>query len=419
MKGKQAAAIIAALLLCGCMGQEPQPMEEETLKPPENAQTASGVVLDITEESLILRTSAGMEYVLDLDGDEIPEGTQVLNGSFVKIYYDGDLQIEPNNVDILYIEADQSEEMELGYKNSTVDGRVISVTEDTLKLETQTGSMYTFSIAQAKQNMIGKLEKGSLARLTFDGRPFETEKALVKQITDLELTGVVRTTPVTVQQYDEEDQTLTVQTWDGTKRKFSTENVECGAEDWEDFEWEEAVVFSDTDVEDAGWLYGKVLKVLFPDDAQQRFYGVVESFDEDEGLLTVHPLTGETLELFVDEALIPSDGLDKNDTICVAYDGWLNGEDVRKLEIEEIEVETKGSNSENSVAGTIWELEEDFFTLRTMDGRTLRFTEKAGEDSVPENVVVGTAVRVYFTGWLTGEDQEENAVVTHVAQLLQ
>ena len=44
MKGKQAAAIIAALLLCGCMGQEPQPMEEETLKPPENAQTASGVV---------------------------------------------------------------------------------------------------------------------------------------------------------------------------------------------------------------------------------------------------------------------------------------------------------------------------------------------------------------------------------------
>ena len=159
--------------------------------------------------------------------------------------------------------------------------------------------------------------------------------------------------------------------------------------------------------------------MLFPDDAQQRFYGVVESFDEDEGLLTVHLLTGETLELFVDEALIPSDGLDKNDTICVAYDGWLNGEDVRKLEIEEIEVETKGSNSENSVAGTIWELGEDFFTLRTMDGRTLRFTEKAGEDSVPENVVVGTAVRVYFTGWLTGEDQEENAVVTHVAQLLQ
>lgn len=271
MKGKQAAAIIAALLLCGCMGQEPQPMEEETLKPPENAQAASGVVLDITQESLILRTSAGMEYVLDLDGDEIPEGTQVLNGSFVKIYYEGDLQIEPNNVDILYIEADQSEEMESGYKNSTVDGRVISVTEDTLKLETQTGSMYTFSIAQAKQNMIGKLEKGSLVRLTFDGRPFETEKALVKQITDLELTGVVRTTPVTVQQYDEEDQTLTVQTWDGTKRKFSTENVECGAEDWEDFEWEEAVVFSDTDVEDEGWLYGKVLKVLFPDDAQQRF----------------------------------------------------------------------------------------------------------------------------------------------------
>ena len=134
-------------------------------------------------------------------------------------------------------------------------------------------------------------------------------------------------------------------------------------------------------------------------------------------MLTVHLLTGETLELFVDEALIPSDGLDKNDTICVTYDGWLNGEDVRKLEIEEIEVETKGSNSENSVAGTIWELEEDFFTLRTMDGRTLRFTEKAGEDSVPENVVVGTAVRVYFTGWLTGEDQEENAVVTHVAQL--
>lgn len=418
MKGKQAAAVLAALLLCGCMGQEPQPVEE-TSKPPADAQTASGVVLDITEDSLILRTSAGMEYVLDLDGDEIPQGTQVLNGSFIKIYYDGDLQIEPNNVDILYIEADQSEEMEAFYKNSTVDGRVVSVTEDTLKLETHTGTVYTFSIAQAKQNMNGKLEKGAFVRLTFDGRPFETEQALVKQITELELTGVVRSTPVTVQQYDEENETLTVKTWDGTKQSFSTKNVECGAADWQELEWEEAVVFSDSDVQDEGWLYGKVLKVLSADDAKQCFYGVVESFDEDEGLLVAHLTTGEVLELFVDETQVPSEGLDKNDTICVTYDGWLNGEDVRELEIEEIEVQAKGSKSENSIAGTVWELGEDSFTLRTMDGRTLQFTEKAGEDSVPETVVVGSAVRVYFTGWMTGEAPEENAVVTHVAQLLQ
>ena len=418
MRAKGAAAFLLTLLLCGCMGQEPQPVEEEPVGPPKDAQTASGVVLDITQDTLILRTNAGMEYVLDLGGDEIPPDVEVLNGSFVKIYYDGDLQLEPNHVDVLYIEPDESDEVAAGYQNSTADGRVVALTKDTLELETETGAVYSFSIAQAKQKMNGKLEEGSFVRLTFDGMASDTEKALVKQITELELTGIVASTPVTVQQYDDKTKMLTVETWDGVQGTFSTKQVQCGADAWEDLEWEEAVVYANTDVADDGWYLGKVLKVVPADDARQQMYGVVESFDSEQGMLLLHSMTGETLELSLDEEMVPSEGLDKNDTVCVTYEGWLNGADAREMELTEIEVESKGSKSENSIAGMVWELDEESMTLRTMSGKTLHFTQKAAEQSVPETVAVGNPVRVYFTGWLTGENEEENAVITHVAQLL-
>lgn len=418
MRAKGAAAFLLTLLLCGCMGQEPQPVEEEPVGPPKDAQTASGVVLDITQDTLILRTNAGMEYVLDLGGDEIPPDVEVLNGSFVKIYYDGDLQLEPNHVDVLYIEPDESDEVAAGYQNSTADGRVVALTKDTLELETETGAVYSFSIAQAKQKMNGKLEEGSFARLTFDGMASDTEKALVKQITELELTGIVASTPVTVQQYDDKTKMLTVETWDGVQGTFSTKQVQCGADAWEDLEWEEAVVYANTDVADDGWYLGKVLKVVPADDARQQMYGVVESFDSEQGVLLLHSMTGETLELSLDEEMVPSEGLDKNDTVCVTYEGWLNGADAREMELTEIEVESKGSKSENSIAGMVWELNEESMTLRTMSGKTLHFIQKAAEQSVPETVAVGNPVRVYFTGWLTGENEEENAVITHVAQLL-
>lgn len=418
MRAKGAAAFLLTLLLCGCMGQEPQPVEEEPVDPPKDAQTASGVVLDITQDTLILRTNAGMEYVLDLGGDEIPPDVEVLNGSFVKIYYDGDLQLEPNHVDVLYIEPDESDEVAAGYQNSTADGRVAALTKDTLELETETGAVYSFSIAQAKQKMNGKLEEGSFVRLTFDGMASDTEKALVKQITELELTGIVASTPVTVQQYDDKTKMLTVETWDGVQGTFSTKQVQCGADAWEDLEWEEAVVYANTDVADDGWYLGKVLKVVPADDARQQMYGVVESFDSEQGVLLLHSMTGETLELSLDEEMVPSEGLDKNDTVCVTYEGWLNGADTREMELTEIEVESKGSKSENSIAGMVWELNEESMTLRTMSGKTLHFTQKAAEQSVPETVAVGNPVRVYFTGWLTGENEEENAVITHVAQLL-
>lgn len=418
MRAKGAAAFLLTLLLCGCMGQEPQPVEEEPVGPPKDAQTASGVVLDITQDTLILRTNAGMEYVLDLGGDEIPPEVEVLNGSFVKIYYDGDLQLEPNHVDVLYIEPDESDEVAAGYQNSTADGRVAALTKDTLELETETGAVYSFSIAQAKQKMNGKLEEGSFVRLTFDGMASDTEKALVKQITELELTGIVASTPVTVQQYDDKSKMLTVETWDGVQGTFSTKQVQCGADAWEDLEWEEAVVYANTDVADDGWYLGKVLKVVPADDARQQMYGVVESFDSEQGVLLLHSMTGETLEFSLDEEMVPSEGLDKNDTVCVTYEGWLNGADTREMELTEIEVESKGSKSENSIAGMVWELNEESMTLRTMSGKTLHFTQKAAEQSVPETVAVGNPVRVYFTGWLTGENEEENAVITHVAQLL-
>lgn len=418
MKAKGAAAFLLTLLLCGCMGQEPQPVEEEPVGPPKDAQTASGVVLDITQDTLILRTNAGMEYVLDLGGDEIPPDVEVLNGSFVKIYYDGDLQLEPNHVDVLYIEPDESDEVAAGYQNSTADGRVAALTKDTLELETETGAVYSFSIAQAKQKMNGKLEEGSFVRLTFDGMASDTEKALVKQITELELTGIVASTPVTVQQYDDKTKMLTVETWDGVQGTFSTKQVQCGADAWEDLEWEEAVVYANTDAADDGWYLGKVLKVVPADHARQQMYGVVESFDSEQGVLLLHSMTGETLELSLDEEMVPSEGLDKNDTVCVTYEGWLNGADAREMELTEIEVESKGSKSENSIAGMVWELNEESMTLRTMSGKTLHFTQKAAEQSVPETVAVGNPVRVYFTGWLTGENEEENAVITHVAQLL-
>lgn len=418
MRAKGAAAFLLTLLLCGCMGQEPQPVEEEPVGPPKDAQTASGVVLDITQDTLILRTNAGMEYVLDLGGDEIPPDVEVLNGSFVKIYYDGDLQLEPNHVDVLYIEPDESDEVAAGYQNSTADGRVVALTKDTLELETETGAVYSFSIAQAKQKMNGKLEEGSFVRLTFDGMASDTEKALVKQITELELTGIVASTPVTVQQYDDKTKMLTVETWDGVQGTFSTKQVQCGADAWEDLEWEEAVVYANTDAADDGWYLGKVLKVVPADDARQQMYGVVESFDSEQGVLLLHSMTGETLELSLDEEMVPSEGLDKNDTVCVTYEGWLNGADAREMELTEIEVESKGSKSENSIAGMVWELNEESMTLRTMSGKTLHFTQKAAEQSVPETVAVGNPVRVYFTGWLTGENEEENAVITHVAQLL-
>lgn len=418
MRAKGAAAFLLTLLLCGCMGQEPQPVEEEPVGPPKDAQTASGVVLDITQDTLILRTNAGMEYVLDLGGDEIPPDVEVLNGSFVKIYYDGDLQLEPNHVDVLYIEPDESDEVAAGYQNSTADGRVVALTKDTLELETETGAVYSFSIAQAKQKMNGKLEEGSFVRLTFDGMASDTEKALVKQITELELTGIVASTPVTVQQYDDKTKMLTVETWDGVQGTFSTKQVQCGADAWEDLEWEEAVVYANTDVADDGWYLGKVLKVVPADDARQQMYGVVESFDSEQGVLLLHSMTGETLELSLDEEMVPSEGLDKNDTVCVTYEGWLNGADAREMELTEIEVESKGSKSENSIAGMVWELNEESMTLRTMSGKTLHFIQKAAEQSVPETVAVGNPVRVYFTGWLTGENEEENAVITHVAQLL-
>ena len=80
--------LLCAALLAGCAGTAGQE-GAESASASEPAQTLEGTVLDITDESLIVRTSSGQEYVLKLDGDEVPPEAEILTGAHVTVTYDG------------------------------------------------------------------------------------------------------------------------------------------------------------------------------------------------------------------------------------------------------------------------------------------------------------------------------------------
>lgn len=412
--------LLCAALLAGCAGTAGQE-GAESASASEPAQTLEGTVLDITDESLIVRTSSGQEYVLKLDGDEVPPEAEILTGAHVTVTYDGVLSGIGKNVDVLRVEASEAETVEDASTASTVDGWVTKESGDTVTLCAASGTEYTFSIAQAARRLDGRLTEGDWVRVTFDGDAGDVQNTRVREIAHAERTQDCYWLRAEVRRYDPDEDVLTVRTMAREERTMDLAHTQVEmAEPFEPGQDVDIAFFWGAGEED-GVREIRPVRVVDAGARDTEFYAVVEAYDEDSGALLLHMADGRVLDTWITQKLEPKDGLDKNDGVWVRYTGWFEGADLSTMKITNAETQDKGLDNESSAAGAVRAISEDGFTLACTDGRTLRFTQLAAAQSLPESIAVGDDVRVYYTGWTGSEDDAEDtqhAEAAHVTRIL-
>ncbi len=416
-----AASAALSLSLAGCAAQTAPPPASSVSEVPRGA--LSGVVLDVTKDSLILRTPAGEEYVFKLDGDEIPEGQEVLNGSYVEVQYTGLLQGLGGNVNVVRVEKSEAQTLGEEHTNSLARGRVVSFQEDGVTLRTETGEEYVFNLSQALQRVQGGIREDLCLQLLFDGSKADLSLAMVKRAEEAALAPDTYQFSAKVNRYDPGRDTLSFTTKGGRKYEASLKEAEVLVDGG--FRGGETVTVFYQWAQEAQKDGSRDIRVLRVADAASagvpQLYGVVESYDENRGKLVVHTLDGRVLTAWISASQAPEKGLDKNDGLLMTYSGWIEGSSMKNARITSIETEGKGLANESVLLGTVESLPEGGLILKAQDGRTLEFTETSSANSIPAAIQKGDRVCVSFTGWLGSEEDgcdTQHAVVTHVAYAL-
>ena len=416
-----AASAALSLSLAGCATEAASPPVSSASEAPQ--ETVSGVVLDVTKDSLILRTPAGEEYVFKLDGDEIPEGQEVLNGSYVEVQYTGLLQGLGGNVNVVRVEKSEARTLGEEQTNSLARGRVTAFQEDGVTICTESGEEYVFNLSQALQRVQGGIREELWLQLVFDGSEDELSLAMVKRAEEAALAPDTYQFSAKVDRYDPDRDTLSFTTKGGQKYEVSLEEAEVLLDGG--FQGGETVTVFYQWAQQAQEDGPREIRVLRVADAAlagvPQLYGVVESYDENSGKLVVHTMDGRVLTAWISASQVPEEGLDKNDGLLMTYSGWIEGSSMKNARITSIETEGKGLANESVLLGTVEGLPEGGLVLKAQDGRTLEFTETSSANSIPAAIREGDRVCVSFTGWLGSEEDDcdtQHAVVTHVAYAL-
>lgn len=389
-------------------------------------ESFKGVVLDATQDTLIVRTVSGLEYVLDIRRAELAVEPAV--GMTVVVEYEGELTGTGRGAKVVRVSQGEASGVEPEYTGSTVDGGVVGQDSDTATIRTAQGNDYTFAVS----NTVLKLNKGFAkdlwVRVVFDGMAdgADADEAAVERVTELADEPDTYVMPVKLRKYDDEKDTLRFASEDGVVREVSLENVEtmipAGFQD----DSELYVYYR--------WLPGKdaegnrklqVIRV-----ADQRVVGsqslhlVVEHYDNQSGKLTGHALDGRVFQFWVkasqlEEGLQKDGGPGEGDAIRVDYTGSLLGTDTSGWTVTAVERTAKSTELVSSVQGTVARTGGSF-ALKADDGRMLTFP-KMEEGAVPEPIAEGDTVRAFFTGWLGSEDDAADtagATLTRVAYAL-
>lgn len=399
-----AAALALGLAACGGQADVASSTSEAQLP------QVSGLVLDATEDTLILRTDGGMEYVMDLYGADIQVEGGLAAGMQVDVAYTGQLSQSGPHARASVVTPGQATAADALHTGCTVDGSVLETGDGTLTVRTGAGKEHTFATTKGARFAVHQW-----VRVTFDGDLAAGAASVVVQDVEpcTQLPDCYQM-PVTLRRYEQETDTL----------RFVTQAGE---------EYEEDLAYVETDVpggfdertpltayyqvagqpEEDGPVPIRLLKV---EDArmtgESRLYATVESWDEDRGELVVHTLDGRVLTFWLylrqlDEESAQQ-GLRPGDGICFYYSGALAGTDLSDVEVSRAERTAKAAEHRSSLAGEVASAGSGRLTLEAEDGRRIRFTRTESADSLPEGLAEGDWVRVEFTGWLgDGEDDAD------------
>ena len=407
-----AIALAAAMAACGTDLQQ----EDGSQSQPE-LETVGGTVLDISADTLFLRTPAGEEYALDLQGGEIAEGIEVCAGDYVEIRYSGRLEGLGKTVRVVSVQPSETPEPERENTGSVAEGRVGRLKGQTATLELKSGTELSMILPAA-----GLTEQGQWLRLTFDGDPREPNNTVVSGVQQSVLTEETYHFSARVDRYDPAEDSLRFTTAGGQK-------------------YEVSLAASEVLLPEGGFKGGEEISVLYrwngPEQkdapreiavlqvdalglsAQPRIYTVVESYDEESTELVLHALDGRVLTTHLSLDFLKGERPRPGCGLWLSYNGWIEGTNLKTATFTDAQAADAGAEHESRLLGTVREKTEGVLVVEAEDGRMLRFTRTAAQDSIPEGIGPGDQVCVSFTGWLGGpEDPSDvgHAIVTHVAR---
>ena len=324
-------------------------------------------------------------------------------------------------MNVLRVEASEAEAVEDASTASTVDGWVTKESGDTVTLCAASGTEYTFSIAQAARRLNGRLTEGDWVRVTFDGDDGDVQNTRVREIAHAERTQDCYWLRAEVRRYDPDEDVLTVRTMAREERTMNLAHTQV----------EMAEPFEPGQDVDIAFFWARARRMACARSSPCAWWTPARATRSSTLWWRRTTRTaarccctwpsGRVAGTRGSRRSSSEDGLDKNDGVWVRYTGWLEGADLSTMKITNVETQDKGLDNESSAAGAVRAISEDGFTLACTDGRTLRFTQLAAAQSLPESIAVGDDVRVYYTGWTGSEDDAEDtqhAEAAHVTRIL-
>ena len=400
-----------ALGLTACGAKDTQGQADgSSVSAGQQASRIAGMVLDATEDTLILRADSGVEYVMDLYGAEIRVEGGLVAGMRVDVAYEGELAESGPKPHVLTVSALESTETDLLHTGSTVDGSVLEAGGSRLTIRTAAGRRCVFETVKAS-----RFEEHQWVRVTYDG-DLSAGNTVVQDVTlctDLPDCYQVKAGR---RRYDQETDILQFRTQAGVDYEADLAYVETNVPAGFDARTQLTVYYqaAGRSEERAAPAPIRVVKV---EDSRftgaSRLQATVESWDEDSGALTVHTDDGRVLTVWVWLSQLQGeaaeDGLQAGDGVCLYYTGSVEGSDVSRMDLQQVERTAKAAEHRSSVAGEVQRVEKKGLVLETDDGRTLRFARTESSDSLPDGLETGDWVRVEYTGWLGTEEDSADA----------
>ncbi len=421
---KMAAAFLCVVMLftaCGASKPQTNSISSQSEEMPENMTSVYGEVLDYTDDTLILRTNGGLEYVLKLGTDTILPSEGLAAGAKVEVMYQGSLSGKgENRPDIYCIRTAQAQAADPVYTGSTIDGVVTRAALNDTSIRTSSGKEYTFATADTVNALRDGAAVGMWVRIVFDGElnGSDTSGVVVRNVLECAVQPVAVQTLATVKSYDEQKHSMTVQTNCGGRYTFDTQYVEFDTPNGF-YEGGKILVYSrgqlvEEDVQNPQCVVYRVSDVRLAPTSQ--FDAVLEKQSE-TGTLVLHLADGRVLEMYANSST-DDEQPQAGDVIRVHYTGELCGTDLSRMKVKRIEVRTDAQEADMSIQGEIIKIAKSSISLRLEDGCELHFTQLSQGCELSQKLQAGDTARVYYTGWLGSQEDSSDTSDARVTRVV-